>query len=414
MSITHIKPVKAASRDLTTLTPTKINHVLRALASELTRQASWLLRENKKDLERMDVKNPLYPRLILTTEKIKGIARGIQKVARLPSPLGITLETRQRPNGLLLKKISVPLGVVGVIFESRPNVLIDVFTLCLKSGNACVLKGGSDATHSNQALFQIITTVLNQEKINPGIIHPLPPGHAAVADMLRATGIIDVIIPRGSKSLIDYVRQNSRVPVIETGAGVVHLYVDASANPTMAGKLLSNSKISRPSACNALDTVIIHQAQLKNLATMAVALGKANVEIYADKPSFRALAGTYPKHLLKPARPTHFGTEFLSLKLAIKTVSEINEALDHIAKHGSGHTEVIVSENKKHIKQFLHTVDAAAVYANAATVFTDGGEYGLGAEIGISTQKLHARGPMGLHELTSYKWIGYGTGQVRK
>lgn len=390
-----------------------IKKVLKDLANAIINNQARILRANAQDLKRMNESDPRFDRLALSPARLTAIANDLRAVASLPSPLGKVLEKRTRPNGLQLNKISVPLGVIGVIYEARPNVTVDVFSLCFKSGNACVLKGGSDAEDSNRALVSVIQSVLKKHHIDPNVILLLPPSRSAVTVMLNAHGMIDVVIPRGSQVLIDFVRKNSTIPVIETGAGIVHTYIDAGADVKSAAQIIFNAKTRRPSVCNALDTLLIHQSLLKSLPTIIAPLLRKRVRIFADAPSFNVLKKTYDQKLLKRAAPKHFGMEFLSLQMSIKTVKNLDEALAHIALYGSQHSEAILSKNTKNIERFLNEVDAAAVFANASTGFTDGAQFGMGAEIGISTQKLHARGPMALPELTSYKWIVRGKGQVR-
>ena len=405
--------VQTASRTLGNLSDKIINSVLLDFADALLAAENKILAANQKDLARMDAGNLARPRLELTSDKIKNIARDVKNVVSLPSPLHKILESRTLANGLKLSRVSVPLGVIGIIYEARPNVTADIFSLCFKSGNACVLKGGNDAEHSSAAIITVSKQILKKHHIDKNAVHLITGGRAEAQKMMNAIGLIDVIIPRGSQSLINYVRQNARVPVIETGAGIVHTFVDETADTKMAQRIIYNSKTSQPAVCNSLDTLIIHEKKLADLAEIVSLLAESGVEIFADAKSFSALAKKYPKKLLHRALPKHFGTEFLSLKLSIKTVANLDEALAHIAANSSKHTEAILSQNQTNIKKFLNKVDAAAVFANTATVFTDGAEFGLGAEVGISTQKLHARGPMGLSALTSYKWIVRGNGQVR-
>ncbi|MEG1543177.1 MAG: glutamate-5-semialdehyde dehydrogenase, partial [Tannerellaceae bacterium] len=331
----------------------------------------------------------------------------------LPSPLGRTLSEVTRPNGMVIRKVTVPFGVIGVIYEARPNVTFDVFSICLKSGNACVLKGGSDADYSNRAMVRIIHRILEQYDIDPSICTLLPPDREATTELLNAVGLVDLIIPRGSSSLINFVRDNARVPVIETGAGICHTYFDKEGDKEKGQAIINNAKTRRVSVCNALDCVIIHQERLDDLPYLCSKLKESNVIIYADQPAFAALAGHYPMELLQPATPESFGTEFLDYKMSIHTVPTIYTALKHIARYGSKHSESIVSESHEAIRLFQQMVDAACVYANVSTAFTDGAQFGFGAEIGISTQKLHARGPMALPELTTYKYIIEGDGQIR-
>jgi glutamate-5-semialdehyde dehydrogenase len=402
-----------AAREIIKIEESCIGNMLVALAGSIESDHGSILEENRKDLERMDPSDPKYDRLKLTPERIRDIATDLRKVASLPSPLGQVMEERMLKNGLALKKVRVPLGVIGIIYESRPNVTFDVFSLCLKSGNVCLLKGGSDAEFSNSAICKVITGVLEEFRIPSQVIQLLPASHDATSELLNATGFVDVIIPRGGQQLIDYVRKNSRVPVIETGAGIVHTYFDQSGNADKGERIIENAKLRRVSVCNALDCLIIHSSRLNELPRLVGALGRESVEIFADDASFESLKGHYPPDCLKKAGKEHFGTEFLSKKMAIKTVNDRDEALDHIARYGSKHSEAIIAEDENAIGQFFREVDAAAVYANTSTAFTDGAQFELGAEIGISTQKLHARGPMALEEMTSYKWIIRGDGQIR-
>jgi glutamate-5-semialdehyde dehydrogenase len=402
-----------ASRELNLLGVFKINDILVKIADAAEKSTGFILRENQKDLARMDNSDPKYDRLKLTADRIKSIANDIRNVASLPSPLGRVLSDVVRPNGLRISKVTVPFGVIGIVYEARPNVTFDVFSLCLKSGNACILKGGSDAIYSNQAIVSIIHNVLDLNSINKNVLALLPAGREATTELLNARGFVDLIIPRGSQGLIDYVRQHASIPVIETGAGICHTYFDEYGDLSKGIQIINNAKTRRVSVCNALDCLIIHQSRLSDLPEISNLLSESDVEIYADKQSYDVLEGRYPDHLLKPADNESFGTEFLSYKMAIKTVVSIDEAFAHIAKYSSKHSEAIISENKENCELFLKVVDAAAVYVNASTAFTDGAQFGLGAEIGISTQKLHARGPMALEELTSIKWLVEGDGQIR-
>jgi glutamate-5-semialdehyde dehydrogenase len=390
-----------------------INLVLQDLAAAAITQTAYLLAENKKDLDRMDPSDPKYDRLQLTTERIKDIAAEIRNVAKLNSPLGHILLKKTMPNGLHISKVRVPLGVIGIIYEARPNVTFDVFSLCFKSGNVCVLKGGSDAEFSNKAIIALIREVLAVHDIDPGFATLLPVEREATDALLNAVGYVDVIIPRGGRQLIDHVRNNSKVPVIETGAGIVHTYFGEFGDLTKGRDIILNAKTRRVSVCNALDCLIIHDSRLRDLPKLVKPLAEKRVELFADEMAYMILDTHYPAELIKRAKPEHFGTEFLSLKMAVKTVDTIEEALEHIAKYSSKHSEAIISENLENIELFLSQVDAAAVYVNTSTAFTDGAQFGLGAEIGVSTQKLHARGPMGLEELCTYKWIIRGDGQIR-
>lgn len=410
---TYFENARQAGRRITGLDKATIDQILLDLADAAVGNTDTILAGNQKDLDRMDPADPKYDRLKLTPQRIADIATEIRNVAALYNPIGELLSEKTMPNGIQISKVRVPMGVVGVIYEARPNVTFDVFSLCFKTGNVAVLKGGSDAEFSNKAIIDVIHKVLGKQGIDPNAAILLPAEREATEALLNAVGYVDVLIPRGSQGLINFVRQNSRVPVIETGAGIVHTYADASADIDKLKAIVFNSKTRRPSVCNTLDCLIINQNLLTQLPVIAVPLADKQVEIFADIPSYAALDGHYPEALLHRAQPEHFGTEFLSLKMAIKTVDKLAEALDHIAQYSSKHSEAIVSEDAANIEAFLNTVDAAAVYANVSTAFTDGAQFGLGAEIGISTQKLHARGPMGLAELTSYKWIVRGDGQVR-
>ena len=405
--------VQKASRSLGLLAAEKVNAVLLDLADEAVKQIPVLLVENQKDLDRMSPEDPKYDRLKLSEKRIQDIAADMRSVAALPSPLGKVLLEKELENGLKIKKVSVPMGVIGVIYEARPNVSFDVFSLCFKTGNASILKGGSDASFSNEAIIKVIHSVLKRNGVDTDVAALLPPDRTATEALLNAVGFVDVIIPRGSQGLIDFVRQNAKVPVIETGAGIVHTYFDASGDLDKGKAIVNNSKTRRVSVCNALDCLIIHESRLKDLPAIAAPLVDSNVELFADNLAYQSLKDSYPGNLLQVALDEHFGTEFLDYKMSVKTVKNMDEALEHIANFSSKHSEAIVSEDAVSIERFLNSVDAAAVYANASTAFTDGAQFGLGAEIGISTQKLHARGPMGLEELTSYKWIVEGQGQIR-
>jgi glutamate-5-semialdehyde dehydrogenase len=402
-----------ASRALATVPPATIDALLRDLADTLVAHTDFVLAANAQDLARLPATDPRHDRLRLTPERLAAIANDLRNVAALPSPLGAVLSEKELPNGLQLKKVRVPLGVVGIIYEARPNVTIDSLALCLKTGNACLLKGGSDAAASNAALIQVAGPVLLRHGLPLAAATLLPPERAATEALLLAVGLVDVVIPRGSQGLINYVRENARVPVIETGAGVVHTYFDETGDLATGAAIVANAKTRRVSVCNSLDCLLLNEKRLTDLPALVAPLAAAQVQLFADAAAHAALAGHYPAALLAEAEEEHFGTEFLDYKLAIKTVPDLDAALDHIARYGSRHSEAIISETAAHIDTFLQVVDAAAVYANASTAFTDGGQFGLGAEIGISTQKLHARGPMGLEELTSYKWLVRGNGQTR-
>ncbi|MDP9081589.1 MAG: glutamate-5-semialdehyde dehydrogenase [Bacteroidota bacterium] len=404
---------KARSAGRRAISQELINKVLNALAATAIAQTDYLLAENQKDLDLMDRHDPKYDRLKLTAERISDIAKEIGTIALLESPLGKIYSDKTMPNGLQISKMRVPLGVVGVIYEARPNVTFDVFSLCFKTGNVCILKGGSDAHHSNKAIISIIHQVLSDHEIDVNNAILLPPEREATDALLGAIGYVDVLIPRGSQQLIDHVRNNSKVPVIETGAGIVHTYFDEFGDLEKGANIIFNAKTRRVSVCNALDCLIVHYTRLRDLPALVKYLGEKKVALYADKTAFTILKGHYPEGSLNHAKPEHFGTEFLAMRMAVKIVESFEDALDHIAQYSSKHSEAIISEDAIRTEIFLNNVDAAAVYVNASTAFTDGAQFGLGAEIGISTQKLHARGPMGLEELTSYKWIVKGDGQVR-
>ena len=409
----QFKKVKEASREMVFLSDTVINKVLMCLAESVRKNTPLLLKANQIDLDKMSKDDPKYDRLLLTADRIEGIAGDIENLIKLPSPLGTTLESKTLDNGLLLEKVSVSLGTIGVIYDARPNVSFDVFAICFKSGNACVLKGGSDAEQSNKAIVTLIKKVLKENQLNANMIQLLPASREAGSELMKARNYVDVLIPRGSQQLINYVRDNASIPVIETGAGVVHVYFDKYGDLDKGKGIVFNAKTRRISVCNALDCLIIHETRLSDLFNLVSQLAEKNVEIFADEKSYRFLLGKYPSSLLFLAKEDSFGTEFLSYKLSIKTVSHFKEALNHIDTYGSKHSESMVCEDSERINQFFRSVDAAAVYANASTAFTDGAQFGLGAEIGISTQKLHARGPMGLEELTTYKWLVRGNGQIR-
>ena len=390
-----------------------IQQILNDTALALLANMESILEANEEDLSRMDTSNPKYDRLKLTESRLHGIAEDMQNVSALPSPLGKTYNETIRPNGMTIRKISVPFGVIGVIYEARPNVTCDVFSLCLKSGNVCVLKGGSDADCSNQALVRIIHQVLEKYQLNPALCTLLPPDREATAELLNAVGLVDLVIPRGSSSLIQYVREHARIPVIETGAGICHTYFDIAGDKEKGQAIINNAKTRRVSVCNALDCLLIHEQRLTDLPYLCQLLSQHQVIIYADKPAFKALQGNYPPDLLQQATEESFGTEFLDYKMSIRTVPSLEEALRHIARYSSKHSECIITEDKRNEDIFLQKVDAACVYANVSTAFTDGAQFGFGAEIGISTQKMHARGPMALPELTTYKYIITGNGQTR-
>ena len=384
--------IKTASRLLAACSESEINALLVDIADELERRIPEVLEANAKDQARMDPANPMFDRLVLNEERLRGIAADTRKVATLPSPLGRTLEERTLPNGLEVKRVSVPFGVIGVIYEARPNVTVDVASLCLKAGSACILKGGSDADDSCQALVRVIHAALSRHGLPAEAVTLLPATREATAELLAARGLVDVLIPRGSSRLINYVRENASVPVIETGAGVVHCYVDGEADLDMAARIVENAKCRRVSVCNALDCLLVDKS-LESQLDRILAPMQGRVTFHRDEASW--------------------GTEWLSYDLAIRLVDGVDGAMDHIRRFGSGHSESIVTQNRSTAEKFLRGVDAACVYWNAPTSFTDGAQFGLGAEIGISTQKLHARGPMALEAITTYKWTIKGNGQTR-
>lgn len=401
---------KAAARSAASIPDSVREGVLNCLASRIEEKADAILAANALDLALMDADNPLYDRLRLTRERLGAIAADMRSVASLPCPVWEEMESRVLPNGLKLRKVRVPYGVVGVIYEARPNVTFDVFSLCFKTGNVCILKGGRDADNSNRAAVSLIREVLRENGLDEHLVTLLPATHEAAGELLGATGCVDVVIPRGGRRLIDFVRQNAKVPCIETGAGVVNTYFDASADLEMGKRIVENGKTRRVSVCNALDCLIVHSSRLADLPALCAPLAGKKVILYADERAFAALAD-YP--FLEKATQDSFGTEYMDYKMAVRTVDSIEEALEHIAEYGSGHSEAIVTSDDAAAELFRQSVDAACVYVNAPTSFTDGAQFGLGAEIGISTQKLGPRGPMGLTELTSYKWLITGEGQIR-
>lgn len=414
--------VKTASKTLGLLTDEQRNEVLQAVADAIIAETPALLKANAEDLAKMDKANPLYDRLQLTEQRLHDIAADMRHVSTLPTPLGRILKEKTLDNGLHLQRIAVPFGVIGMIYEARPNVTFDVFSLCFKSGNACVLKGGKDANSSNTASIELIHKVLIKYDIDPAVATLLPATHEATGEMLNAVGYIDLCIPRGGKKLIQFVRDTAKVPVIETGAGVVHCYFDKEGDVEMGKAIITNAKCRRCSVCNTLDTLIIHEQRLNDLPTLCEDLAKREVKIHADAQAYEALKGNYPDTLLDRvsdetpclnADGNVWNTEWISMQMGIKTVTSEDEALEHIATFGSGHSESIVSDNEAAQKKFQMMVDAACVYVNTPTSFTDGAQFGLGAEIGISTQKLGARGPMALEEITTYKWLITGNGQIR-
>jgi glutamate-5-semialdehyde dehydrogenase len=402
-----------ASRKLSVLDPEIINRALLLVAAAAVDNTVFILNENAKDLSMMDKSDPRFDRMLLTAERIEGVASDIRNVAALPIRQSNVLSKSERPNGLVISRISVPFGVIGVIYEARPNVTFDVFSLCFKSGNACILKGGSEAINSNNAIVNVIKNVLEKAGIDKDVITLFPTGREDTIQLLNAREHVDLIIPRGSQELIDFVRENATIPVIETGAGICHTYFDEFGDREKGRVIINNAKTRRVSVCNALDCLIIHESRLTDLDYLVGLCSNSQVIIYADEKAYKALYGTYPAELLLHADSASFGTEFLSYKMAIKTVGSIEEALLHIDRYSSKHSEAVISENMSKIHLFSKSVDAACVYANTSTAFTDGSQFGLGSEIGISTQKLHARGPMALEALTTYKWIIEGNGQIR-
>ena len=407
-----LQSAREASFSLAQLSEDTVNEILRAVADAIVVHSDQLLEANWHDLDRMDPQSPLYDRLRLTPERIAAIADDMRHVATLPSPLGRQLSHSVLPNGLDLQRVSVPFGVIGIVYEARPNVTFDVFALCLKSGNACVLKGGRDADETNRAAVSLIHSVL-QDLGN--VITLLSSTHEATAELLHARGLVDLIIPRGGRRLIDFVREEATVPVIETGAGVCHAYFDLDGDPDMGARIVNNAKTRRVSVCNALDCLLVHQQRIADLPTLLRPLQQSQVIVHADPMAFTYLLQNegYPQQLLRMATDDTYGTEFMDYAMALHIVADTDDALRHIRQYGSGHSECIITENSATAQRFLRSVDAACVYHNAPTSFTDGAQFGLGAEIGISTQKLHARGPMALEALTTYKWLVRGNGQVR-
>jgi glutamate-5-semialdehyde dehydrogenase len=403
--------VKRASKSLALLSDEQRNNILNAVADAIVNNQERILKANAQDLAKMEKSNPLYDRLQLTESRLEGIAADMRNVATLPTPLGHITKQKTLPNGLRLCRISVPFGVIGMIYEARPNVTFDVFSLCFKSGNACVLKGGKDADCSNREEVALIHEILEHYGVSKDVVALLPATHEATGEMLNAVGYVDLCIPRGGRKLIDFVRDTARIPVIETGAGVVNTYFDKDGDLEMGKAIINNAKTRRVSVCNALDCLLVHTDRLHDLEEIVAPMAGKNVIIYADEQAYAAIEGKYP--YLEHATAESFGTEFMDYKLAIKTVANLEEALDHIDQNGSGHSESIITMNEQTARQFQAHVDAACVYWNAPTSFTDGAQFGLGAEIGISTQKLGPRGPMALEEITTYKWLIEGEGQVR-
>ena len=407
-----LEKAREASRKLNLLSDEKINRVLCRVADAAEAATDIIVKANAEDLARMDKNDPKYDRLLLTPERIAGIASDMRKVAALPSPLGKVLAEWTQPNGMTITKVSVPFGVIGVIYEARPNVTFDVFSLCFKSGSAVIMKGGTDAYSSNSAIAEVIHSVLREEEIDEAMATLFPPSHEATAELLDAVGYVDLIIPRGGRGLINFVRDNSRVPVIETGAGICHTYFHASGDLEKGAAIINNAKTRRVSVCNALDCVLIDRSRLSELAALLAPMADKKVRVYADEDAFSAIAGKYP--YAEHATDENWGMEYMDYKMSVKTVEDIDEALAHIARYSSKHSECMVAEDEDAQARFRKEVDAACVYVNVPTSFTDGGQFGFGAEIGISTQKLHARGPMGLPEITTYKYLISGNGQIRE
>ena len=405
--------LKNASYSLPLLDESLVNDVLLSVADAIESNTDTLLKANAEDLARMDQSNPMYDRLMLTPERLAGIASDMRSVAALTNPVGKVISETVRPNGMELTRVRVPFGVIGVIYEARPNVSFDVFSLCFKTRNACALKGGSDAYSSNCAIVELIHKVLKQKGVDPHAVELLPAGHEAAAELMRAVGMVDLLIPRGSARLIKSVREQAQIPVIETGAGVCHTYFDSEGDLKKGADIIFNAKTRRVSVCNALDSLIIHKDRLKDLPELCIRMAAKNVVIEADDQAYAALEGKYPAGLLEHATDESFGKEFLAYRMSIKTVSSFDEAVLHIRHYTSHHSECIVTENAEKARLFQQYTDAACVYVNVSTAFTDGGQFGLGAEIGISTQKMHARGPMALEEITTYKWLINGDGQTR-
>ena len=408
-----LEKLKNASYSLPLLREELVNEVLNTVADRIEQESDSLIEANALDLARMERSNPLYDRLLLTPDRLNVIAADMRKVAELTSPVGQVIDERVRPNGMKLTRVRVPFGVIGIIYEARPNVSFDVFSLCFKSRNACALKGGSDAYESNKAIVELIHRVLEEKGVDQHVVELLPAGHEAAQELMRAVGMVDLLIPRGSARLIKSVREQAQIPCIETGAGVCHTYIDSEADLKKAADIVFNAKTRRVSVCNALDSMVIHKERLGDLPELCSRLADKNVAIEADDQAYAALQGHYPAALLEHATADSFGKEYLDYRMSIKTVDSFQDGLLHIRRFTSHHSECIVTENAEHARMFQQTVDAACVYVNVSTAFTDGAQFGLGAEIGISTQKMHARGPMGLEEITTYKWLISGDGQTR-
>lgn len=408
------KKVKEASKTLALITDDKRNKILNAVADAIEENKDSILAANKSDLDKAGKDYAFYDRLLLTPERLDGIAADMRHVATLPSPLGKVLKDKTLDNGLHLKRVSVPFGVIGMIFEARPNVTFDVFSLCFKSGNAALLKGGKEADGTNRAEVELIHNVLKANGVDPSVVELLPATHEATGALLTAVGYVDLCIPRGSKRLISFVRDTAKVPVIETGAGVVHCYFDETGDLVKGQRIVDNAKTRRCTVCNALDCLLINVNRLKDLPQLVAPLAGKDVKLHADEQAYKALEGFYPSALLVHSDGEEtWNAEWLSMQMGVRTVGSLDDAIRHIDTYGSGHSESIVTEDKAAAKKFEDMVDAACVYVNAPTSFTDGAQFGLGAEIGISTQKLGARGPMALEEITTYKWLIEGNGQIR-
>ncbi len=411
----QLKNAKAAEETFGLLSLSKRNEILKNLARLIKKNKKSILSANTKDLKKMKKDDPMYDRLVLNDKRIEGMIKEINNLSKMPDPIGEIFDERKGP-GIEIKKKRVPLGVVAVIYESRPNVTTDVAAICIKSGNVAVLKGGKEARESSLALHKLIQKSLEESRVSKEAVQLIDPKIKNAAEsIISADGWIDLIVPRGSERLIKFVRENAIVPVIETGAGVCHTFVDESAKLDDSAKIIFNAKTERPSVCNALDTAVIHEKiSEKFIPKMAQLLSKKDVEIFADSKSYKILEKVYPVKLLRRAQESDFGKEFLSLKMSVKIVSDFNEALRFIKKYSSHHSEAILTENKKNAERFLKEIDAATVYVNASTRFSDGAIFGLGSEIGISTSKLHARGPMGPKEMTTYKWLVSGKYSIRR
>lgn len=403
---------KAAQRELARAGGAKRSEALTAISAALRANVETILEANRQDTaaaRENGMAESMIDRLTLTAERIESMAKGVDDVAAMPDPVGRVISGTTRPNGLKIEKVSVPLGVIGIIYEARPNVTSDAAALCLKAGNAVILRGGKEAIRSNTAVMELMRGAVREVGLPENVVNLIEDtSRESAGELMRMNGLVDVLIPRGGAGLIKSVVQNSTVPVIETGSGNCHIYIDEFADIDMAADIVFNAKTSRPSVCNACESVLIHKAVAeKAIVAVAGRLGEKDVEIYGDEVVCAAL------DFAKPATQDDWGREYLDYKISIKTVDSIDEAIAHIAKYSTGHSESIITEDYKNAQKFLNEVDSAAVYVNASTRFTDGGEFGFGAEIGISTQKLHARGPLGLNNLTSEKYIVYGSGQIR-